>query len=119
MLKFYGYANCSTCRKARAWLTDQGIEFTDIDITTHPPSKPTLKAILRSGEYESRHLLNTSGQVYRQMNLKDKIKTMSRDDLLDLLASNGKLIKRPIITDGQRHTVGLDLDRLTDMWGKR
>ena len=115
-LKFYGYHKCSTCRQVKTWLTTQDLKFEEFDITTTPPTKTLLQKILVSGDYQPRNLLNTSGQVYRQLNLKDKVKTMSQDALIDLLASHGKLIKRPIVTDGQRHTVGFDIDKLRATW---
>ena len=106
MLTFYGYKNCSTCRKAKKMLTDIGRSYHDVDVTINPPTRTILRDILKSGKYGLRDLFNTSGQVYRQMNMKDKLKTLSEAEAIDLLAENGKLLKRPIVTDGKKVTVG-------------
>ena len=117
MLKFYGYAKCSTCRKAKSQLVAMGHTLKEIDIATDPPTKPLLKAILRSGDYQPRDLFNTSGQVYRKLNLKDTVNSMGQDELIELLAGNGMLVKRPVVTDGRRYTVGGDPERLGGVWG--
>ena len=117
MLKFYGYDKCSTCRNAKKHLAASGVAFKDIDITTTPPPKTVLKAILKAGQYQLANLFNRSGQVYREMNMKEKLKTMSEADAIDLLSRHGKLVKRPIVTDGTRHTVGYDPDVFDKCWG--
>ena len=116
MLTFYGYDKCSTCRKAKALLAKLGVAFKDIDITVNPPSKTTLAAILKTGAYELPALFNKSGEQYRLLKIKDKIKTMTEAQALALLSSNGRLIKRPIVTDGERVTVGFDEKRFSDAW---
>jgi arsenate reductase len=116
VLTFYGYDKCSTCRKAKALLTKRGIAFKDIDITTAPPPKATLSAILKSDEYALAALFNKSGEQYRTLNMKEKIKTLSESEALTLLSGNGRLIKRPIVSDGKRFTVGFDEKRFTDTW---
>ncbi|MEZ6191179.1 MAG: arsenate reductase family protein [Phycisphaerales bacterium] len=116
MIDFYGYDNCDTCRKAKKWLGSHGIEYRSIPIVDKPPSKALLSKILKSGEYELKHLFNTSGQVYRQMKIKEKLAMMSQTDAVALLAENGKLCKRPIVTDGTRHTVGFKPEVFQDAW---
>ncbi len=116
MLKFYGYDKCSTCRKSKKHLTASGVPFKDIDITTSPPPKAVLKAILKAGRYQLPNLFNRSGQMYRQLNMKQKLKTLSEADAIDLLARHGKLVKRPIVTDGTRHTVGYDPGVFDEYW---
>ncbi len=113
----YGYEKCSTCRKAKQWLDQRGISYRWIPIVDRPPSRALLKRILKSGEYELRHLFNTSGQLYRQMKIKDRLPKMSQDEAVALLAEHGKLCKRPIITDGKRATVGFNPDRFEKIWG--
>lgn len=115
MIQFYGYDKCSTCVKAKKFLSGRGKDFKFTDITVQPPSRTFLKAILDSGQYEMKSLFNTSGEVYRSMNMKEKVKTMTDTDILDLLASNGRLIKRPIVSDGKNHVVGFDETRLKDL----
>jgi arsenate reductase (glutaredoxin) len=117
MIDFYGYDNCDTCRKAKKWLNQHGLDFRNIPIVDRPPSKALLKKILKAGDYELKHLFNTSGQVYRQMKIKDKLSTMSEGEALSLLAEAGKLCKRPIVTDGASHTVGFKPEVFASVWG--
>jgi len=117
MKEFYGYNNCDTCGKAKKWLQENEVDFRDISIVDKPPSKALLKKILEAGGYELKHLFNTSGQVYRQMKIKDKLASLSEREALALLSQNGKLCKRPIVTDGSSHTVGFKPDAFASVWG--
>src|SRR5262245_43719756 len=99
MIEFFGYDKCSTCVKAKRYFKSKNIEFRDNDIISKPPSKEALKSALKSGHYQLKDLFNRSGELYRSMNMKDKIGALSEAELLDLLAKNGKLVKRPFITD--------------------
>lgn len=116
MIKFYGYAKCSTCINAKKWLKSNNVEFEEIEITENPPSKKLLKSLVDSGEIELKNLFNVSGEFYRQMNLKEKLPTMSVSEQLELLSSNGKLVKRPFITDGSSVSVGFKEDVLNEKW---
>ena len=116
MIQFFGYPKCSSCQKAKKYLKDNHIQFEDIDITIQPPSKKTLKAILQSENYTINQLFNTSGQLYREMNMKSKIKELSESELVDILAMHGKIVKRPLVTDGVRHTVGFKQDIMKGVW---
>lgn len=116
-IHYYGYNKCSTCRKAQKWLDANNVEVVEHAIVDDPPSKNALKKIIASGEYELKDLFNKSGVLYREMNMKDKLPTMSKADAIDLLAAHGKLIKRPIITDGLKHTVGFKEEHLKAIWG--
>lgn len=115
MLKIYSYPKCSTCKKAEKFLKDQGVEFKAVDITETPPAKSTLQRALKQG-YSLKDLFNKSGVLYREMNMKDKLKTLSEKDALTLLAEHGKLIKRPIVTDNQHITVGFKEDLFKSTW---
>ena len=115
MLKFYGYPKCSTCRKARTWLDTRGRDYQFIDITEKPPPKALLKALLKA--YGRKALFNTSGGQYRELGIKDRLATMTDTEVVDLLAKNGMLCKRPMVTDGKRHTVGFREDIFTEVWG--
>lgn len=117
--RFYGYGNCSTCRQAKKHLASLGVAFDEIDITTNPPPKTLIHAILNSGNYQLQELFNRSGQMYRQLNMKEKIRTTAPDQLITLLALHGKLVKRPIVTDGIRHTVGFKAQVYDRVWGNR
>lgn len=116
MLKFYGYDKCSTCRKAKSVLKSKNKDFQDINITETPPSVALLKSILAEGDYALKDLLNTSGELYRALNMKVKLPTMSEKQILELLATHGKLVKRPIVTDGKRHTVGYKEESFAKTW---
>ncbi len=116
MIQFFGYDKCSTCRKAKQHLTKLGVKFEDIDIVTAPPSRKLLAAILKAGDYALSQLFNRSGELYREMKLKDKLATMSEAAALDLLAKHGKLIRRPIVSDGKRFTVGYDEATFAKAW---
>ncbi len=119
-MKFYGYKACSTCKKAEKYLKGKGLVYDRYDITETPPPREELAAILKSGNYKLSDLFNKSGQVYRELKMKDKIKTISENEALDLLAANGKLIKRPIVISDDRCTkasVGFKEEVFDTLWG--
>lgn len=113
--KFFGYNKCSTCIKAKKFLINNNVNFEDIDIITNPPSVEILKEFLNSGEYKLTDLFNKSGEMYRELNMKEKINVFSEEELLDLLSKNGKLVKRPLLTDGKKFAVGFK----EDIWNKK
>lgn len=106
MVKLYGYKKCSTCSKAEKALSALGVNYEYIDITEKPPSATALKKMMKQADIDLKKWFNTSGVAYREQNLKETLPTLSTADAIALLASNGKLIKRPIVTDGQATTVG-------------
>ena len=94
---FIEYPACGTCRKAKKWLDEQGIGYTDRHIVEQRPSVEELKEWqVRSG-MPLKKFFNTSGLLYKAMQLKDKLDGMSEDEQLCLLASDGKLVKRPLV----------------------
>ncbi|MEE0265061.1 MAG: arsenate reductase family protein [Acutalibacteraceae bacterium] len=96
----FQYPKCTTCKKAVKWLEDNGIEYISRNIKEENPTYDELKKIYTASGLPIKKLFNTSGMVYRSMGLKDKLDTMSDDDILQLLASDGMLVKRPVlITD--------------------
>ena len=97
MYIFYQYPKCSTCRKAKAELDQLGLDIESIDIKENPPSAAFLKDLLASSELDLKKFFNTSGQSYRSLGLKDKLADMTLDEAVELLASDGMLIKRPIL----------------------
>ncbi len=115
-MKLYSYNKCGTCRKAIKYLEGKNIKFELIDITETPPSKQILKSGVKVKGLQK--LFNTSGVQYRELKIKDKIKTMTEAEALDLLASNGRLIKRPVAVDKDKITVGFDPDEFKKIWGK-
>ena len=108
--KVYEYSNCSTCKKALKFLTDKKISFEKIAIVEQPPTIKELKKMLGHLEKAGgslKNLFNTSGQVYREMEISEKLKAgMSEDEALKLLSQNGKLIKRPFLLTSESGTVG-------------
>lgn len=105
-LTVYWYPKCGTCRKAKKWLDDHGVDYDLVDIVENPPDAETIRRWVQRSGLDVRRFFNTSGQAYRQMGLKDKLPHMDEEAMIQLLASDGKLIKRPIVTDGERVTVG-------------
>ena len=96
-MKLYHYPKCSTCRKAIKYLDSNGLTYEKINIVENPPSQAELKRMLGHLDGEVKKLFNTSGEVYREMNLKDKVANMKTVDAVWLLEQNGKLIKRPFL----------------------
>ncbi|MBX2847485.1 MAG: arsenate reductase family protein [Acidiferrobacterales bacterium] len=104
-MKLYQYPKCSTCRKAVKFLHEYDIEFKLIDITEKPPAKTELKAMLASYDGDIRKLFNTSGVQYRELKMKDKLPNMTAKQAVDLLAGNGKLIKRPFLLNADKQGI--------------
>ncbi len=115
-ITFYHYPKCGTCRKAKKWFDQQGIEVNAIHIVEQPPSKDELKKIYRQSGIELKKFFNTSGQKYRELGLKDKLAEMTEDEKLELLAADGMLIKRPLTTDGKQVTLGFKDEQFEQAW---
>lgn len=103
---FVQYPKCSTCRKAKNWLIDNKIDFEDRDITTNNPNKEELAAWLKKSGLPIARFFNTSGKIYRENNLKEKVATASESELLDILSSDGMVVKRPIVVGDDFVLVG-------------
>ncbi|GAA3402467.1 arsenate reductase family protein [Paenibacillus hodogayensis] len=113
----YLYPKCSTCRDALKSLDRKGVKPDEtVDIFDTPPSRERMAELIARSGLPIRKFFNTSGEVYREMQLKDKLPEMNEADMIDLLASNGRLIKRPIVTDGERVTVGFKEDEYERVW---
>ena len=108
-VKVYQYAKCSTCRKALKWLDARGVRYDAVDIVTTPPKKAELQRALKSG-VPLKKLFNTSGQSYRDGGWGEKLTKVSQSQAIDELASDGKLVKRPFILNGDAVLVGFDED---------
>ena len=91
------YRKCSTCLKALKWLEDNHIEFTERPIKEENPTYEELKAWYQMSGMPLKKFFNTSGLLYKEMQLKDKLPQMSEDEQLQLLATNGMLVKRPLV----------------------
>jgi len=116
MIKLYGYKKCNTCRNAEKTLEKLKIKYQFIDITENPPSASALKNIIKLSGAEIKRLFNTSGVQYRELKIKDKLPSLSEAEIFKLLASNGRLIKRPILTDGNRATIGYKEPDFKQTW---
>ncbi len=117
MLTFFGYPNCSTCVNAKKFLATLGCEMREIDITIAPPSAKELRGLIEKSGRPYTDFLNRSGVQYRALNMKEKVKVLPEDAVIKLLASEGRLIKRPIVTDGMRVTVGFSPEEFSKSWG--
>mgnify|MGYP003971841041 CR=1 FL=1 len=110
MIKLYTYKNCGTCKKAIKWLDKKNIRYTVIPIRETPPSKKELLQMLEMYNDELKFLFNTSGQDYRDLNLKEKRLTMPVIKQIELLSSNGNLVKRPFLISNKVKHVGFKVD---------
>ena len=97
MLKFICYPKCTTCQKARKWLDDNKIEYEFSDIKLDNPTLDELTEWYKKSGLPLKKFFNTSGLLYKSLNLKNKLPTISEDELLKLLASDGMLVKRPLL----------------------
>lgn len=105
MITFYWYPKCSTCRNAKRWLEEHEIPFEAIDMVTTPPQPEQLLAWIQSSEAPLTRFFNTSGMKYRELQLKEKVPTMTAQDAADVLATDGMLIKRPLLVSGDRYLI--------------
>ncbi len=94
---FIQYPKCGTCRKAAKWLKEKNIDIESRDISLHNPSKKELSEWIKKSGLPVARFFNTSGRIYKEENLKEKVKSSSQDELIDILASDGMVVKRPII----------------------
>ena len=94
---FIEYPKCTTCQKAKKWLDEQGVSYEDRHIVEQNPTKEELLAWIRDSGLPSRKFFNTSGLMYKNLGLKDKLPCMSLEEQAALLATNGMLVKRPIV----------------------
>ena len=103
---FLQYPPCSTCQKAKKWLDAQGITYTERHIKEQNPTYEELKQWHQRSGLPLKKFFNTSGLLYKSMNLKEKLLTMTEEEQLQLLASNGMLVKRPLIVTKNAVLVG-------------
>lgn len=117
-LTVYQYPQCGTCRNALKWLKEQGWDVEAVHIVERPPTVSQLQEMIPLSGLEIKKWFNVSGEVYKEMQLKDKLPSMSDEEKIALLASNGKLIKRPVVTDGSKVTVGFKPEMYAEVWGR-
>ena len=97
MLNFICYPKCTTCQKAKKWLDDNKIEYEQRDIKLDNPTIDELTAWYKQRGIQLKKFFNTSGQLYKSLDLKNKLPTMTDDEMLKLLATDGMLVKRPLL----------------------
>ena len=105
-MKFYYYPKCSTCQKAKKWLESQQLDFEAIDITQVRPTKEEFLTLFEKSGYESKKFFNTSGILYREGNYKEKLAKLSDSERADILASEGMLVKRPLLIKNDKVLLG-------------
>ncbi len=107
MLQFIEYPKCSTCRKAKAELKELGLDFEAVDIVQDTPSRDQLLDWIQNSDFELKTFFNTSGLKYRELDLKEKVPHLTAQEAADLLATDGMLIKRPLLVrDNQILQIG-------------
>jgi len=113
-MKLYSYNKCGTCRKAKKFLDVSGVLYDEIDITETPPPKTVLRRAVQVKGIKK--LFNTSGEQYKKLRIKDKVRRMTEAQAITLLSGNGRLVKRPVAADGSRVTVGFDENEFKEVW---
>lgn len=112
---FIEYPKCSTCKKAKKWLEENNVEFVDRNIVTDTPIQEELsKWIERSGQ-DIKKWFNTSGLKYKELNLKDRLVNMSNEEKIELLASDGMLIKRPLLISDKGIFIGFKEEKWEEL----
>ena len=105
-MKFICYPKCTTCQKAKKWLDDKGVSYELRDIKENNPSETELREWYKSSGLPLKKFFNTSGLLYKSLELKNKLPEMTDDEQIKLLATDGMLVKRPILVDGKKVLVG-------------
>jgi arsenate reductase len=103
---FVNYPKCSTCAKAKKWLEENGVDFESRHIVENNPTKEELKKWITLSGQPIKKFFNTSGILYREMNLKEKVAQNNEDELLDILSTNGMLVKRPLLIGKDKVLIG-------------
>ena len=100
MIKVYCYSKCTTCKKALKWLDDNNVKYELIDIKENNPDEATIKKYYEKSGFALKKFFNTSGMIYRDLGLSKKLPDMSEEEQIKLLASDGMLVKRPLLVSG-------------------
>ncbi|HAK42316.1 MAG TPA: ArsC family transcriptional regulator [Clostridium sp.] len=115
---FIEYPKCTTCIKAKKFLIENNVDFQDRHIVDNNPTKEELALWIDKSGLEIKKFFNTSGKLYKEMNLKDKIKDMSKEDCIELLSTNGMLVKRPLLIEGDKVLVGFKEENYREFLNK-
>ena len=103
---FVQYPKCSTCKKAKKWLDEHDVNYTDRNIAEDNPKYEELKEWYKKSGLPLKKFFNTSGLLYKELKLKDKLPSMNEEEMLDLLSTNGMLVKRPLLIKDDLILVG-------------
>lgn len=117
-VEFINYPKCTTCIKARKWLEENNIDFNNRDIVKENPTEEEIKKYLNISKKEIKRFFNTSGIIYREMNLKDKLANMTIEEQIKLLASNGKIVKRPLLVSEKEVLIGFKQEEWEEFFKK-
>lgn len=115
---FVHYPKCTTCKKAEKWLKEKGVDYEARDIKNDNPTYEELKKWYETSGLDIKKFFNTSGMLYREMNLKDRLPSMSLEEKLELLATDGMLVKRPVLVIGDQVLTGFkesDWEKAVDL----
>lgn len=115
---FINYPKCSTCINARKWLEKNNIEFISRHIVENNPTEEELKEYIKLSGLPVKKFFNTSGILYREMNLKEKVATESDEELIKILATNGMLVKRPLVVTENGVILGFKADKWKEFFNK-
>lgn len=107
---FIHYPKCTTCKKAKKYLDDNNIKYEERDIKVNNPTYEELKSWYKISDLPLKKFFNTSGNLYKELNLKDKLNSMSEEEQLELLSSNGMLVKRPVLITNNKVLLGFKED---------
>jgi len=119
LLKFYCYPKCSTCKAAKKWLDQEGISHQALHIVDECPTVEEIGQLHQLSGLPIQKFFNTSGIKYRELGLKDIVRSAPDEELIQLLATDGMLLKRPLVTDGEKVTIGFNVERFADVWGRK
>ena len=115
-ITYYGYPKCGSCKKAVKWFQLNDVDFKEVDITQNPPTANELTELITTSGVDIKKFFNVSGMKYRELNLKDKLPTMSDQEKVQLLATDGMLIKRPLVFGNGKLTLGFKEDEFEKTW---
>lgn len=107
---FLEYPKCSTCIKAKKHLDEMGVKYDDRNIVFNNPNTKELTKWIKQSGLETKKFFNTSGKMYKELGLSSKLKDMSEKEMIELLSTNGMLVKRPILVDDTKVIVGYKID---------
>lgn len=116
-LTYYTYPTCSTCRKAKKWLEMKGHTLKEVHLVNETPTAEELHDLIKRSGLPIKSFFNTRGKKYRELGLKEKYDTLTDEERLELLASDGMLIKRPIVASPTTVTVGFKEPEFEVIWG--